>query len=90
MSESSHPELDRASRMPMDLSVELGRIRIAISQILDWTEGTLIELDLFSGDPVKVRVNNVPFAEGEVVTVGEKLEKLGVRIVDIDQDAQTE
>ncbi|MDA0746374.1 MAG: FliM/FliN family flagellar motor switch protein [bacterium] len=79
---ASQPETSsRVNEVNMDVSVELGRVRLPIERILSWTEGSLIELDKVSGDPAEVRVNGVPFGKGEVVTIGENF---GIRITEID------
>lgn len=70
----------RVGGVDMDISLELGRVRIPIETILEWTEGSLIELNKVSGDPADVRVNGEPFGAGEVVTVGECF---GIRLTEI-------
>lgn len=68
----------------MDVSlpviVELGRTRLAISEILDLGPGSIIELDKLAGEPADLYVNDVLFARGEVVVIEENF---GVRITEI-------
>ncbi len=71
----------RSIGMLMDLelpvTVELGRIKMMVKDILDLGPGALIELNKFSGEPVDVYVNEKKFAEGEVVVIEQNF---GVRI----------
>jgi flagellar motor switch protein FliM len=64
----------------VQLSVELGRTKRQIKDILQWGEGSMIELDELAGEPVKVFVNNVLFAKGEVVVIDENF---GVRLTEL-------
>ena len=61
-------------------SVELGRARKSISEVLDFAPGTIIELDKVAGEPVEVLVNGKLVARGEVVVIEESF---GVRITEI-------
>ena len=72
--------LNRAAEVKLDVSVELGRVRVPLRDILSWTEGSLIELDRVAGDPVDVRVSNKVIARGEVVVVAENF---GVRLTEL-------
>jgi len=65
--------------MDLDLpvSVELGRIRMMVKEILELGPGALIELNKFSGEPVDIYVNDKKFAEGEVVVIDQNF---GVRL----------
>ena len=56
--------------MMVDLAIELGRTRASIDFLMRLREGSLIELDLRSGEPAKVTIDREAFAEGEVVAVG--------------------
>ncbi len=71
---------NRAAEVEMDVSVELGRVRVPLERLLTWREGSTLELSKVSGDPADVLVNGEPFAWGEVVTVGESF---GVRLTKI-------
>lgn len=62
------------------VSIELGRTEVPISNLLEWAEGSLIELDKESGEPVEVRINDKCLAKGEVVTIAENF---GVRVTEI-------
>jgi flagellar motor switch protein FliM len=62
------------------LSVELGRTRKTIKEVLSMGEGSIIELDSLAGEPVSVYANNVLIAKGEVVVIDENF---GIRIVEI-------
>ena len=66
--------------IPVQLSVELGRTRIAIKNILQLAQGSVIELDGLAGEPLDVMVNGCLIAQGEVVVVGERF---GIRLTDI-------
>lgn len=64
----------------LSIIIELGRTEVPISTLLEWSEGSLIELDKVSGEAVDVYINGKPFARGEVVTIAENF---GVRITEI-------
>jgi flagellar motor switch protein FliN/FliY len=64
----------------MQLSVELGRTRKKISEILSFGEGSILELDKLAGEPVDVLVNGKLIAKGEVVVIDENF---GVRVTEI-------
>ncbi len=66
--------------IPVNLTVELGRTRIPIKQILQLAQGSVIELDGLAGEPMDVLVNGCLIAQGEVVVVNEKF---GIRLTDI-------
>lgn len=66
--------------VPLEVSVELGRTRKSIKEILEFAPGTVIELDKLSGEPVDVLVNGKFVAKGEVVVIDEYF---GIRITDI-------
>ena len=63
--------------LELPVTVELGRIRMMVKDILELGPGALIELNKFSGEPVDIYVNEKKFAEGEVVVVEQNF---GVRI----------
>jgi flagellar motor switch protein FliN/FliY len=62
------------------LTVELGRTRVPIKQVLSLAQGSVIELDGLAGQPMDVLVNGCLIAQGEVVVVNEKF---GIRLTDI-------
>lgn len=66
--------------IPVQLTVELGRTRIPIKNILHLAQGSVVELDAVAGEPMDVLVNGYLIAQGEVVVVNEKF---GVRLTDI-------
>ena len=64
----------------MEMTVELGRTKKTIKDILGLGEGTIIELDKLAGEPVDILVNHKPIAKGEVVVIDENF---GVRVTEI-------
>ena len=66
--------------VPLEVTVELGRTSKSIAEILDFTPGTIIELDKVAGEPVEVFVNGKMVARGEVVVIEESF---GVRVTEI-------
>jgi flagellar motor switch protein FliN/FliY len=64
----------------MEMTVELGRTKKSIKDILGMGEGTIIELDKLAGETVDILVNHKPIAKGEVVVIDENF---GVRITEI-------
>lgn len=66
--------------VPLEVTVELGRTTKSISEILEFSPGTIIELDRIAGEPIDVLVNGKFVAKGEVVVIEESF---GVRITDI-------
>ena len=72
--------LDFILDIPMEVSVELGRSKMLISDLLQLGQGSVIELTKLAGEPLEVLVNHKLIARGEVVVVNEKF---GVRLTDI-------
>ncbi len=66
--------------IPVQLTVELGRTRIAIKHILQLAQGSVVELETMAGEPMDVLVNGYLIAQGEVVVVNDKF---GIRLTDI-------
>jgi flagellar motor switch protein FliN/FliY len=66
--------------IPLKVTVELGRTKKLIKEILEFSQGTIIELDKLAGEPVDIMVNNKLIAKGEVVVIDENF---GVRVTDI-------
>ncbi len=66
--------------IPVQLTVELGRTRVPIKQVLSLAQGSVIELDGLAGEPMDVLVNGCLIAQGEVVVVNDKF---GIRLTDI-------
>lgn len=75
-----YPELDFILDIPLEISVEIGRTKMIIKDLLKLNQGSIIELEKFAGEPVEVYVNGKLMAKGEVVVVNEKF---GVRITEI-------
>ncbi|NNK94193.1 MAG: flagellar motor switch protein FliN [Desulfobacterales bacterium] len=82
-----HTSEDRDSRsleflydVPLQVSVEVGRSRILLRDLLKMGEGYVIELDKIAGDPLDLYVNSRLIARGEAVMVGEKF---GIRLTDV-------
>ena len=72
--------LDLILDIPLAVTVELGRSKMLINDLLQLGQGSVIELTKLVGDPLEVLVNNKLVARGEVVVVNEKF---GVRLTDI-------
>ncbi len=72
--------LDLLLDIPLSVTVELGRTRQAIKDILNLSAGSIVELDKLAGEPVDILVNNKLIAKGEVVVIDENF---GVRVTDI-------
>ncbi|HWK22271.1 MAG TPA: flagellar motor switch phosphatase FliY [Ureibacillus sp.] len=66
--------------IPLQVTVELGRTKHSVKEILQLTSGSIIELDKLAGEPVDILVNSRLIAKGEVVVIDENF---GVRITDI-------
>ena len=66
--------------IPVQLTVELGRTRIPIKNILQLAQGSVVELDALAGEPMDVLVNGFLIAQGEVVVVNDKF---GIRLTDV-------
>ena len=66
--------------IPVQLTVELGRTKIPIKNILQLAQGSVVELEALAGEPMDVLVNGYLIAQGEVVVVNEKF---GIRLTDI-------
>ena len=73
-------ELDMILDIPVQISVELGRTKITIKNLLQLAHGSVVELDNMAGEPMSVYVNGTLIAQGEVVVVNEKF---GIRLTDI-------
>jgi flagellar motor switch protein FliN/FliY len=72
--------IDLIMDIPLQVTVELGRTKMPIKEILDLGPGSIVELDKLAGEPVDILVNNKLIAKGEVVVIDESF---GVRITDI-------
>ncbi|MBU3737088.1 MAG: flagellar motor switch protein FliN, partial [Methylobacterium sp.] len=72
--------LELVMDIPIQLSVELGRTRMPIRNLLQLAQGSVVELNELAGEPLDVFVNGCLVAQGEVVVVNEKF---GIRLTDI-------
>jgi flagellar motor switch protein FliN len=66
--------------IPLEVSVELGRTKMFINDLLQLGQGSVIELNKLAGEPLEILVNRKLVARGEVVVVNEKF---GVRLTDV-------
>ena len=73
-------DIDRVLDVPVQLTAELGRTRITIKNLLQLSQGSVVELDGLAGEPMDVFINGYLIAQGEVVVVNEKF---GIRLTDI-------
>jgi len=71
--------------VPVTLSMEVGRTRISIRNLLQLNQGSVVELDRAAGEPLDVFVNGTLVAHGEVVVVNEKF---GIRLTDVISPAE--
>jgi flagellar motor switch protein FliN/FliY len=77
---NSVQSLDFILDIPLKVTVELGRSKMAVRDILQLSQGSVVELSKFAGEPLEVLVNDKLIARGEVVVVNEKF---GIRLTDI-------
>jgi flagellar motor switch protein FliN/FliY len=73
-------DLDMILDIPVQITVELGRTKITIKNLLQLAHGSVVELDAMAGEPMDVLVNGTLIAQGEVVVVNDKF---GIRLTDI-------
>ncbi len=66
--------------IPLRVTVELGRTKMPVNELLNLTQGSVVELSKLAGEPMEVYVNDKLIAKGEAVVVNEKF---GVRLTDI-------
>ncbi|RJG05953.1 flagellar motor switch protein FliN [Noviherbaspirillum cavernae] len=76
----THNDIEFILDIPVQLTVELGRTKIAIKSLLQLAQGSVVELDGLAGEPMDVLVNGCLIAQGEVVVVNDKF---GIRLTDI-------
>lgn len=72
--------IDLIMDVPLEVTVELGRTKKSIKEILEFSPGTIVELDKIAGEPIDVLVNGKMVAKGEVVVIEESF---GIRVTDI-------
>ena len=73
-------KLDVILDIPVSMSLEVGRTQIPIRNLLQLTQGSVVELDRLAGEPLDVMVNGTLIAHGEVVVINEKY---GIRLTDV-------
>ncbi|CAB1370526.1 flagellar motor switch protein FliN [Denitratisoma oestradiolicum] len=73
-------DFDMILDIPVHLTVELGRTRIPIRNLLQLAHGSVVELDGLAGEPLDVLINGTLIAQGEVVVVNDKF---GIRLTDV-------
>jgi flagellar motor switch protein FliN len=84
-SPGSDVNLDVVLDIPVNLSMEIGRTKISIRNLLQLNQGSVVELERLAGEPMDVLVNGTLIARGEVVVVNEKF---GIRLTDIISPAE--
>lgn len=72
--------LDNILDIPVTLAVEIGSTQVSIRNLLQFNQGSVVELDRLAGEPLNVLVNGTLIAHGEIVVVNEKF---GVRLTDV-------
>ena len=77
--------LDLILDIPLKVTVELGRAKMVVSELLNLGQGSVVELQKLAGEPMEVLVNDKVVAKGEAVVVNEKF---GVRLTDIVSQAE--
>jgi len=82
---SEDVNLDVILDIPVTISMEIGRTRINIRNLLQLNQGSVVELDRLAGEPLDVLVNGTLIAHGEVVVVNEKY---GIRLTDVISPAE--
>ncbi|ACR69599.1 flagellar motor switch protein FliN [Edwardsiella ictaluri] len=80
LSVGSGQDIDLIMDIPVKLTVELGRTKMTIKELLRLSQGSVVALDGLAGEPLDVLINGYLIAQGEVVVVNDKF---GVRITDI-------
>lgn len=73
-------DLDMVLDIPVTISMEIGRTKINIRNLLQLSQGSVVELDRLAGEPMDVLVNDTLIAHGEVVVVNDKF---GIRLTDV-------
>lgn len=81
----ANPDLDVILDIPVTISMEVGSTPITIRNLLQLSQGSVIELDRLAGEPLDVLVNGTLIAHGEVVVVNEKF---GIRMTDVVSPAE--
>lgn len=76
----SQKDLDFLLDIPLEVTVELGRAKMLIRDLLQLGQGSILELDKIAGEPLEILVNNRLVARGEVVVVNDKF---GIRLTEV-------
>lgn len=82
---SEEVNLDAIMDIPVHISMEIGRSKISIRNLLQLNQGSVVELDRLAGEPLDVLVNGTLIAHGEVVVVNDKY---GIRLTDVVSQAE--
>ena len=77
---AEEPNIESILEIPVSLSMEVGRTRVSIRNLLQLTQGSVVELERLAGEPLDVMVNGTLIAHGEVVVVNDKF---GIRVTDV-------
>ena len=77
---NENTNLDMILDIPVTISLEIGRAKISIRNLMQLNQGSVVELDRLTGEPLDVLVNGTLIAHGEVVMVNEKF---GIRLTDV-------
>jgi len=77
---AANMDLDMVLDIPVTISMEIGRTKINIRNLLQLSQGSVVELDRLAGEPMDVLVNETLIAHGEVVVVNDKF---GIRLTDV-------
>jgi len=83
--ETQDVNLDVLLEVPVTLSMEIGRTKISIRNLLQLNQGSVVELDRLAGEPLDVLVNGTLIAHGEVVVVNDRF---GIRLTDVISPAE--
>ncbi|MCX8022117.1 MAG: flagellar motor switch protein FliN [Syntrophorhabdaceae bacterium] len=73
-------DIDSLLDIPVEISVEIGRTKMAIGELLSLSKGSIVELNRIAGEPVDIYVNEKLLGKGEIVVANERL---GVRVTEI-------
>lgn len=80
LNEEESGKLETILDIPVNISMEVGRSKISIRNLLQLNQGSVVELDRVAGEPLDVLVNGTLIAHGEVVVVNDKF---GIRLTDV-------
>lgn len=80
LSPEERKKLDTILEIPVTMSLEVGRTKINIRNLLQLNQGSVVELDRLAGEPLDVLVNGTLIAHGEVVVINDKF---GIRLTDV-------